>query len=95
MTILTTEEAQRLTPLFYHKVDGVQADTMEKIREKVVDLGALILRTTPAGRSQSLALTHLEEASMRAIQAVALQGELIIPSDVEVQLPKSDDFRGV
>lgn len=87
MTILTEEEAKRLAALFYHKVDGVQADTMEQIREQVITLGALILRTTPVGRSQSLALTHLEEVGMRAIQAVALQGEVLIPRDVEVALP--------
>lgn len=44
------------------------------IRAKVLELEAVILENTPAGRRQSVALTTLETCSMWAVKAAVVGG---------------------
>jgi hypothetical protein len=44
------------------------------INEAVVELAVLIEQLTPASRNQSLALTALEDVSMRANRAIFADG---------------------
>lgn len=85
--ILTPDEATKLTPLFYHKADAALMARMEALRVAYLTLAATIIRTTPYNRSQARALTYLEDSAMRAIQALALEGEMSLPSGVEVHTP--------
>ena len=71
---LTSAEFERLCPLFYHTVTSEQMLRMTSVRQQALALGLEILRNTPVSWAQSLALTALEETSMRAIQAIALEG---------------------
>lgn len=43
---------------------------IDAIQEKVKDLGTLIFLDVPSNRNRSLAITALEEASMRAVRAI-------------------------
>lgn len=63
--------------LHYHKVDNSIAMQMASVRSWFIELSENLERILPAGRSASLAQTHLEDSCMRAIQALALQGEKI------------------
>lgn len=47
---------------------------MDIIRQQFIDLASVVAATCPEGRSKSLCLTYLEDALMRAIQSLALQG---------------------
>lgn len=77
--ILTPAELDRLRPFFYHRVTaGIEA-AMTLLRDDYLRLAVATLRDQPPSRSQSLALTHLEEALLRAIQGLALQGEPVFP----------------
>lgn len=55
----------------YHAPFGNQQARYIAIRDKAKELAELIVRATPAGREQSIALTHVEEASMWANAAIA------------------------
>jgi len=65
--------------LFYHTIppNSVAMKHMELLRKQYIILAQLVLDLCPHGRSRSLAFTHLEESLMRAIQSVALTGELV------------------
>lgn len=90
--VLTKAEFERLKPFLYHKVDtgDFRASDMESIRKGYIALALRVLRGTPDGRTvanraQSIALTELEQACMRSIQALALQGEPILPLGITVE----------
>ena len=57
----------------YHKVDETVATHMADVRKIFIDTAEILEVTLPEGRPKSLCLTHLEDASMRAIQAIALE----------------------
>lgn len=63
--------------LYYHKVNSKIAADMTDIREMYINISEILEQSLPESRSKSLALTHLEDSCMRAIQALALQGELV------------------
>lgn len=67
--------------LFYHVVPqhSVAMDHMSYVRLKYLDLAQAILDLCPSNRSRSLALTELEYSLMRAIQSLAVTGELVDP----------------
>lgn len=50
-------------------------DAMDQLRERFRDIADIVIDATPVGRERSLALTHIEEASMWAIAAIARQGQ--------------------
>ncbi len=52
-------------------VDGIQ--TLEILREKIIELDALIESIVPASREKSLAFTKLEECRMWAVKGVVMQ----------------------
>lgn len=64
----------RLDTFLYHIVPTDIAAKMAHVRSNYYWLAQLVLDICPPGRPQSLALTALEESSMRAIQALAMQG---------------------
>lgn len=55
----------------YHAPKDGQPERYQAIREKTKELALLIVQLTPPSREQSLALTHVEEASMLANAAIA------------------------
>lgn len=55
----------------YHPPHGDQPDRYALLRELGATLAHSIVSTTPVGREQSLALTHLEEAIFYANAAIA------------------------
>lgn len=64
--------------LFYHTVapHSMAMQHMEGIRLQYLTLAQQVLTLCPPNRSRSLALTELEYSLMRAIQSLALTGEL-------------------
>jgi hypothetical protein len=76
---LTPEEHARLRPLLYHTVPAAIQEAMASLRADFLALALRVLREEPASRAQSLALTALEEAQMRAIQGLAMQGRPQLP----------------
>lgn len=57
--------------LFYHKItDPDVLASLDQLRSAFQDLAAVVLATCPQNRYRSLALTDMEAASMRAVQAV-------------------------
>lgn len=66
---------------FYHAVppSSVAARHMELLRMHYIALAEQVLALCPPNRSRSLALTELEYSLMRAIQSLALTGELVDP----------------
>jgi hypothetical protein len=66
---------------FYHVVApaSVAMDRMTLLRTRFLHLAEDILTFCPPNRSRSLALTELEYSLMRAIQSLALTGELVDP----------------
>ncbi len=73
--ILRADLWERLKGLIYHKdLSPRQVETMREIRQRYIDLAECLIDDLPGGRSQALAITHLEDSLMRAIQALALQG---------------------
>ena len=67
--------------LFYHQLPpgSVAAQRMEQIRTRYLLLAEDILTLCPPNRSRSLAVTELEYSLMRAMQSLALTGELVDP----------------
>lgn len=55
----------------YHAPKGDQAERYVKLREKAKEYALLIVELTPASREQSLALTHLENATFYANASIA------------------------
>ncbi len=58
----------------YHAPKPGQAELYTQLREKAKELAHLIVELTPASREQSLALTHLEEATFWSNAAIARNG---------------------
>lgn len=56
-----------------HRPDAGGIETIEAIRALALSLGEFIIDEVPAGREQALALTHLEETTMWACKAIALE----------------------
>jgi hypothetical protein len=73
--------------LFYHVVEPgtVAMRHMGDLRLEYLTLAQHILDLCPPNRSRSLALTELEYSLMRAIQSLALTGELVDPRVTEPQ----------
>ena len=70
---------QRLRTFQYHQVDAKTAAKMAGIREAYYRLATLLCLELPNSRECLLALTHLEESSMRAIQCLAVSEGKAIP----------------
>lgn len=77
--VLTPAEAERLRSFLYHTVPDSLMQQMSALRAQCLSLAVEVLRGQETSRVQSLALTHLEEALMRAIQGLALQGTPHLP----------------
>lgn len=56
----------------HHAPFGNQATRYGQLREKAKELAELIQAVTPASREQSVALTKVQEASMWANAAIAI-----------------------
>lgn len=75
MTRYKIDEAMRArlnNSFSYHAPFGDQAGRYEAIRSAGLNFANYINERTPASREQSLAITAIEEAVMRANQAIAL-----------------------
>jgi hypothetical protein len=78
---------------FYHNVRAQVAEQhMAQIRLRYIALAEQVLALCPPTRARSLALTHLEESLMRAIQSLALTGELLDPRPVPTPGPGEAGF---
>lgn len=73
---MTQEQMTKLKTFFYHTVDKDLQTRMTTIRAEYIALAVSVLNACPDSRSKSLALTHLEDSCMRAIQSLALEGEI-------------------
>lgn len=60
----------------FHPGNAEVAPTYENLRARFIELGHFVNDTCPDGRCKSLAITHLEESLMRAIQSVAVKQPL-------------------
>jgi len=89
MPVLTPAEFEQLRPFLYHTVDAAIAEAMTELRAGFLQQALALLRGQARTRSQGLALTHLEEAQMRAMQGLALRGVPALPPGfvVAVDLP--------
>lgn len=65
-------EARLANSFTYHAPHGDQAERYGIIREAGKTFARLICHLSPPSREQSLAITAVEEAVMRANQAIAL-----------------------
>lgn len=68
----------------YHVVSDEVGQQMADVRRQYILLSELLDERLPASRAASLAQTRLEESLMRAIQALALQGEKVDPWGREI-----------
>lgn len=57
-------------PINGRPASPAEAETIRSLKDHFAELRAHIVGTTPPSREQSLALTHLEDAAMRATRAV-------------------------
>jgi hypothetical protein len=55
----------------YHSPKGDQVERYQRIRDKAKEFALLIAELTPKSREQSLAFTHIEDASMWANASIA------------------------
>lgn len=85
VTKMTQAEYEKLKTLVYHTVPQHIMEDMAALRVQYVHLALSVLRNKNSSRSQSLALTHLEESQFRAIQGLAMQGVPQLPPDFEVE----------
>ena len=76
---LTAHQEERLNHWHYH---GIVDDTkrFQQINDKTKELAEMIMRMTPPGRNQALALTDLEMVRMRANAAIAVD-ECVLRGD--------------
>lgn len=56
----------------FHPGTAEVGATMGDLRAQFITLAEQVNETCPPGRAKALALTHLEDALMRAIQALAM-----------------------
>jgi hypothetical protein len=54
----------------FHPFKGDQRERCKQLHEKAKELALLIAELTPTSREQSLALTHVEDAVMKATAAI-------------------------
>lgn len=85
MITLTSQEAQRLSSFFLHKLSEDFIDKGNAINQQFLVLALGVLRRGGDPRAAALALTHLETACHYAIKALVLPDEIQLPEDVEVQ----------
>ena len=81
---ITQTEHSKLRTLMYHVMTADIAEKMTALRAQYFQLGLDVLRSQVPSRSHSIALTHLEESLMRAIQGLALTGIPELPMGYEV-----------
>jgi len=60
----------------FHPGNPSVAPVYEDLRAKFIALAHHVDHTCPDGRVKSLAITHLEESLMRAIQSIAIEEPL-------------------
>lgn len=64
---------------YYHRVSPETSERMTGIRRVFIGVAEVMMIRLPESRSRELALEHLEESCMRAIQCLALaEGEKIV-----------------
>lgn len=66
--------ANHLRDFVWHDVDKGVSFRMSLVRQRYHDLAVYVMGDIPDSRERGLALTHLEESLMRAIQALAVAG---------------------
>lgn len=70
--VVTDQDLEDLQKRFtYHAPKEDQPIRYQKLRDQALLMAIMIKGETPPGRQQSLALTALEEVSMRANAAIA------------------------
>ena len=72
---MAKDNYDRLKCFIYHKdISHETQMVMEEVRQSYIGLAQFLTTALSEGRSKSIALTHLEESEMRAIQSLALSG---------------------
>ena len=69
----------RLRHFQYHQVDKSTAGKMATVRAAYYRLAMLLCEALPDSSERGMALTHLEESSMRAIQCLAIAEGTPVP----------------
>lgn len=82
----------RLRDFAYHTVEQDTAHTMAAIRGHYYALAEKVLEIIPDCRERSIALTHLEESSMRAIQALAVFEGVRVPPVIHKIVREAPDM---
>lgn len=83
-----TKEQQIERAFTYHPPTDDQPERYAAIRDQAKSLALFLVRSTPASREQSLALTHLEEVVFWANASIARQEGALTPTG-EAELAKS------
>ena len=73
------EELAAVKSKFEHVDLNGKADIADALRKSFAKVAVEVYRAVPNGRNKSLAITHLEDASMRAIRALAHDAEDAMP----------------
>jgi hypothetical protein len=63
---------KRLELFLYHKVSPAGQERMAFLRKQYYSLAKMVLELCQEPQATALAMTHLEESCMRAIQSIAL-----------------------
>ena len=82
MAELTRDELLR--PFQYHTVTLETIDRMTALRAEYYHLATVLVTMMPNSRERELALTHLQESQMRAIQALAMGEGTPIPIGISL-----------
>ena len=72
--IMPLDDEELVTRFTYHPPKGDQTARYKALRFTIREAALLILESTVECREQSLAITHLEQASMWANAAIARRG---------------------
>lgn len=72
---INPEQQKRLDQWHYHRANVKQTERFELINKATKELAQILMIYCPPGRSQSLALTHLEDVRMRANASIVLDEE--------------------
>ena len=72
--MMTSEQrlAELVDSLTYHKPGDYQVTAIETLRNAQMAYARALIELTPAGRAQSVAITHFEESCMWAVKAIVL-----------------------
>ena len=81
---ITQAEYEKLKPMIHHLAPQALMDEMAALRVQYLHLALAVLRGQGTSHSQALALIHLEDSLLSAMQGLALQGVPQLPPEFVV-----------